>query len=289
MRFILIAQGEKIPLPVTTLYKNTTGIRNSITGNQAGYSNTSGIANSFYGWHAGYLIATTNDNSIYGYDAGSSATGAENAFFGSYAGHNATTGSQNTYIGRMADGGVTTISNATAIGFGSSVSASNKVRLGNSSVSVVEGQVAYTWPSDARFKENVQPDVMGLDFIMKLSPVSYNFNRLDFAKHIKEKTEGREKELQSLSQIRSVGFLAQDVEKIVKETGFYSFDAVHAPANETDNYSLSYAHFVIPLVKGMQEQQQLISKQQDEINQLKAENTSMKADLEKIKAQLGIH
>ena len=47
--------------------------------------------------------------------------------------------------------------NATAIGFGALVDASNKIRLGNSSVSVIEGQVAYTFTSDKNQKENFKP------------------------------------------------------------------------------------------------------------------------------------
>lgn len=95
---------------------------------------------------------------------------------------------------------------------------------------------------------------MGLDFILKLQPVSYNFNRLKYAHHTRQHlTPGREKILVEKSQKRTVGFIAQDVEKLIQETAFTDFDAVHAPANETDNYSIGYAEFVVPLVKSIQE------------------------------------
>ncbi len=45
--------------------------------------------------------------------------------------------------------------------------------------------------------------------------------------------------------------------KIFKELG-YSFDGVHAPANDRDHYSLAYSQFIMPLVKSVQEQQKLI-------------------------------
>src|SRR6185295_9131957 len=152
---------------------------------------------------------------------------------------------------------------------GASASAGNKVRLGNASVTVVEGQVDYTFPSDARFKENVNADeIQGLDFILKLRPVAYNFDRLAFAKHIKENTNGREKELQELSKVRSSGFLAQEVEKTIKETGFEAFDAVHKPTNDNDNYSLAYSHFVVPLVKAVQELNAKAEAQQKLIDEL---------------------
>jgi hypothetical protein len=49
------------------------------------------------------------------------------------------------------------LTNATAIGFAATVNASNKIRLGNSFVTVIEGQVAFTAVSDKTKKENFQP------------------------------------------------------------------------------------------------------------------------------------
>jgi hypothetical protein len=102
-------------------------------------------------------------------------------------------------------------------------------------------------------------DVQGLDFIMKLGPVSYNFNRLKYAQYVGQQlTPEIESHLTEESLKRSVGFIAQDVEHVIQETGFTSFDAVHAPMNEKDNYSMGYAEFVVPLVKAVQEQQVMI-------------------------------
>jgi len=78
--------------------------------------------------------------------------------------------------------------------------------------------------------------------------------------------------LEKQSQSRSVGFIAQDVERIIQQTGFTSFDAVHAPANETDNYSMGYSEFVVPLVKAVQEQQIQIDALQKENETLKIIN-----------------
>jgi Chaperone of endosialidase len=49
------------------------------------------------------------------------------------------------------------LTNATAIGSGAFVNASDKVRLGNTAVTVIEGQVAFTASSDKTKKENFQP------------------------------------------------------------------------------------------------------------------------------------
>jgi Chaperone of endosialidase len=69
------------------------------------------------------------------------------------------------------------LTNATAIGSGAIVNASNKVRLGDALVTVIEGQVAFTFPSDKTKKENVQPvdgeEVLGKIRGLELS--SWNF------------------------------------------------------------------------------------------------------------------
>ena len=67
--------------------------------------------------------------------------------------------------------------NATAIGAGARVNASNKIRLGNEAVTVIEGQVALTVVSDKTKKENFQP-VDGeavLEKIRGLALISWNF------------------------------------------------------------------------------------------------------------------
>jgi hypothetical protein len=65
------------------------------------------------------------------------------------------TGDDNTAIGTRSNVSRDGLTNATAIGHGAVVDASNKVRLGNAQVSVIEGQVPYTYTSDRTQKENV--------------------------------------------------------------------------------------------------------------------------------------
>src|SRR5260370_8163047 len=59
------------------------------------------------------------------------------------------------------------MTNATVIGAGAVVTASNKVRLGNTQVRIVEGQVAYTFTSDVNQKERFQP-MNGEDVLAKI-------------------------------------------------------------------------------------------------------------------------
>src|SRR5262249_27510513 len=67
--------------------------------------------------------------------------------------------------------------NATAIGAFATVDDSNKIRLGNAAVTVIEGQVPFTFTSDKTKKENFQP-VNGEDVLRRIQTLplmSWNF------------------------------------------------------------------------------------------------------------------
>jgi len=48
----------------------------------------------------------------------------------------------------------------------------------------------------------------------------------------------------------------------------FDFSGVDASKNENDFYALRYAEFVVPLVKAVQEQQEIIEDQQKQIDEL---------------------
>ena len=234
----------------SALYSNTTGGYNIANGSQALFTNTTGSSNTANGVDA--LFYNT--------------TGSNNTANGTSALQSNTTGSRNTAIGYDADVAANNLSNATAIGSGATVSASNKVRIGSTSVSVIEGQVAFTSVSDGRIKENVQEAVPGLSFISQLRPVTYTLNTRKqdditmqaMPDSIKEKRMLSDADYLESSSIVRTGFIAQEVEAAAKKVGF-DFDGVSTPENETDLYGIRYAEFVVPLVKAMQEQQEMIT------------------------------
>ena len=96
------------------------------------------------------------------------------------------------------------------------------------------------------------------------------------------------KDFSASTAIRQSGFIAQEVEKAAQEIG-YDFNGIHKPENANDNYSLAYSQFVVPLVKGMQEQQKQIEDQQkvnqqlqqqiDELKKLIVGNSSLTKDV----------
>jgi hypothetical protein len=100
--------------------------------------------------------------------------------------------------------------------------------------------------------------VPGLTFINKLRPVTYHLDMNAIASFYNTPDSLRLKESEALKgNMLQTGFIAQEVEKAANELGF-DFSGVDKPKNSTDHYGLRYAEFVVPLVKGMQEQQAMI-------------------------------
>jgi trimeric autotransporter adhesin len=200
-------------------------------------------------------------------------TGSPNTGIGNWTMISNITGNYNTALGSYADVSTDGLSNATAVGYDAIVDASNKVRIGNTDVTVIEGQVPFTTPSDGRFKFNVREDVKGLDFILKLRPVTYQFNTKkedDFIKGVKDRARAVPVVYNEAMMVRRTGFIAQEVEKAARQSG-YDFEGLKAPKNEREYYSLSYASFVVPLVKAVQEQEGVIRQQQERIDDLSKE------------------
>jgi hypothetical protein len=236
---------------------NTTGNSNSFFGYTAGWSNTTGFQNSFFGGEAGEFNTTGYYNSFFGYSAGdANTTGYYNSFFGHFAGLSNTTGIQRTAVGQSANSIGTAYNNSTGLGYNGDCTASNQVRIGNSSVTSIGGYASWTNISDSRFKKNVQQDVKGLEFIKALRPVSYNLDVHAIEDFIAERYGERETTAlpgqYEKESIRYSGFIAQEVEAAAQAVG-YDFSGVDAPKNNDDFYGLRYAEFVVPLVKAVQE------------------------------------
>ena len=87
---------------------------------------------------------------------------------GRFAANNNITGSQITALGFQAEVSVDGLTNATAIGANAVVDASNKIRLGDANITVLECQVGLTVVSDETKKENFLA-VDGEETLEKLS------------------------------------------------------------------------------------------------------------------------
>lgn len=300
-------QGDRnTGLGAFSLYNNTTGYYNTGIGYQALFNNTSSIGNTATGLWALYNTTNSIDNTANGIQAlyhnisggnntacGGGAlitntTGFSNSGFGFQSLFTNSTGSDNTALGNSADVSADGFVYATAIGDLAIANASYKVVVGpNISGMVIGGYAPWSNLSDGRFKENVKEDVPGLKFINKLRPVTYTVNTKKLDEHVMQNMPDsiRMKRMQkpevyskAATKIQT-GFVAQEVEKTAKELG-YNFDGVNAPKNPTDNYSIAYSQFVVPLVKAVQELSKLNDDKDAKIDNLQKQIDDLKAGMQ---------
>ncbi len=247
-----------------SLESNQLGSFNTALGAAALGNNTEGHGNTATGLSTLLYNTTGEGNTAIGYIAGSAHT---NISYG-------------TFIGFAANAQFDNATNVTAIGYQAITTANNMVRIGNSSVTSIGGFAAWTNLSDERYKRNIETDVAGLEFIQKLRPVTYNLETNALSNHLGETNSLDEHgdlfanasaaDIQARNEkmaIRYTGFVAQEVEAAAKAVG-YDFSGVDAPQNKGGLYGLRYAEFVVPLVKAVQEQQEMIDKQEQMIQLL---------------------
>lgn len=285
----------------------TTGTNAGTTGNLGSYygyfagNATTGVGNSFYGAYTGQNNTTGDYNIGFGYRTLlNTSTGVRNTAVGPWSMYNNTTGSRNAAVGALSLHSNTTgrsnsgvgnnalasnqtgsdnsalgaesgpsssaLSNTTSLGHDAKSTASNQVRLGNSSVSSIGGYADWSNISDGRFKRDVSENVQGLNFIKQLRPVSYYLDTEAIDQFL-----GVEQDASNSPRppaYYQTGFIAQEVEEVVKTTGFTTFNGVDAPTNAESHYGIRYAQFVVPLVKAVQELSAQVEEQQMLLNKI---------------------
>jgi len=295
---------ENISLGTECMYNNNNGAYNIAMGYRPLYNQLSGYYNVVLGYYAGYYSYSASYNTAIGtysmyynyngymnsglgyasimynrfgiYNTGTGAyalytnqNGNYNSAHGTFALRYINGGDYNTAIGYTAGPTSANFDNTTAVGNGAVPTASNEIVIGNGSVNSIGGYADWSNLSDARFKNNVQENVKGLDFVLKLRPVTYTLDVHKIYEHTNpydstdwESKYSRESDIQT-------GFIAQEVEQAARETGF-TFSGIDAPQGENDHYALRYGTFVVPLVKAVQEQQA-------QIEELKKQNEELQA------------
>jgi len=254
-----------IAIGQASLYSNTTGEKNVAIGDQALYDTTFGMRNTAIGYWALKSNVTGNDNNAVGYLAlNANTTGHRNNAFGGDAlrlgavcsdnsafGHFAlrySSGNNNCGFGTNAGLNITTGTNSNCFGYNSqpsSASASNQITLGNSSISTLRCQVTtITALSDERDKTDIESLDIGLDFITKLKPVTFKWDKREW--YDNGIRDGSKKE-----NILQVGFIAQDLKKVQEETETQYLRLVLE--DNKDKLEATPGNLLIPLIKAVQE------------------------------------
>jgi hypothetical protein len=209
-------------LGLGALQNLTSGTDNIGIGNGAAYTTGTGTYNISIG-NGSYNVATSGTRNIsIGHNSALQVTGNNNVCIGTFTGNSSgCSGSNLVLLGDAATPSSTTIS--------------NEVTIGNSSTNTFRYYGTLTSVSDARDKTNIQPLVPGLNFINRLSPVSFDWNMRD---------GGR-------VGIADTGFIAQDLKACQSLTQEFIPGLVYE--SNPDQLEASYGKLIPVLVKAIQE------------------------------------
>jgi hypothetical protein len=195
----------------------TTGVDNVAVGDRAGATLTTGQGNIYVGKNAQALAKGSNNEIVLGYNV--EGRGSNTAVIGNAA-------TTDVYFGNAASSTTKTHYQANGIdgGIGARLYAIN-----------------YYQSSDIRLKENINNNVLGLEIINRLNPVSFKWKNND-----------------SYNQ----GFIAQEVEEILIELNINKKqNNIVNTDTQTTVKSLNYSEFIPSLVKAIQEQAATIESQ----------------------------
>jgi hypothetical protein len=234
-----------------SLTANTTAGGNSAFGGNSLVANTIGSGNSAFGYHS--LVANTigNGNSAFGGNSLSqNTTGTNNSAFGYNAGANLTTGGANTVIGYNAQASSPTVGNEVTLGDGSI----NTLRCNVQSISSL---------SDARDKKNIRDLPLGLDFLMKVRPRQFNWDRRGWYEN--GKPDGSK-----IQENPTAGFIAQELDDVQTKEGAGWLNLVLK--SNPDRLEATPGNLLPIMVKAIQE--------------LKAENGALKAEVVNLRASI---
>lgn len=258
--------GENL---TSSAYWNTAVGANSLRAETSSWNNTAigesalkgdvasgGGSNVFVGAKAGKNGSSGDDNTAVGSEAmqGDGTTGV--------------TGDGNTAVGSLALSGISSGANNIGIGEFAGYSSlspfqvttqSNRIVMGNNSITNAYIQVSWTVTSDERDKTDVVPVSHGLDFISQLNPVHFKWDKrhkyfeYDDDGNITSKPapDGTHKEDQPF-----VGFLAQEVQQVVNSTGFA--DNVIVDHEQDDLWKIKETALIPLLVNAIKELKQRV-------------------------------
>lgn len=156
--------------------------------------------------------------------------------------------------------------NQVVIGYNASANADNTVTLGNTAITALRcAATVITALSDRRDKTEIVKLAEGIEFIKKLKPVSYTWNTRDKSK----------------VGSKAVGFIAQDLLDLQQNSAIGdNLDLV--TYNNPDRLEARYGNLLPVIVKGIQEQQELIEALQKSNAELLKANAAILERLERL-------
>ena len=233
--------------------QTVTGTYNTYMGYQAGYNQTGSTKNIGIGFQALYSPGSGDNNIAIGEYAmwsNTNVTGNYNIGIGNTY-NNLTSGTRNVCIGYQAG--------SSAGPSGEISTSSDNIVLGNNNIANLYCADTTISSSDSRDKTDVTNFTHGLDWVNKLNPITYRWDKRSWYNEYNEdnniKTVGTPDGSKKRAR-QHIGFLAQDVLAIEQADGFASKkdDMLVVNLNEDDSaYGLKYERLVPVLVNAIKE------------------------------------
>ena len=274
--------ADNLAIGYDALVRQTTGANGNIAiGNYAGRAVVSSASTSQL-LAIGHSVASNASGALAGYQncfVGyniASASGLAGAFRNTALGMNSlqdlTTGDNNTCIGNMAGNSIDSATNNLCLGYqagesgspsGTLTSGSNTIVLGDDNIGALYCTQSSINTSDRRDKADITNFTDGLDFIKKMQPVTYKWDRRSWYLPRDEEGNITDEDITKVTpdgskkeNVTHVGFIAQDVETLEKEIGFASDNTNRLLTNLTEDgnrYGMKYERLVTVLVNAVKE------------------------------------
>ncbi len=169
------------------------------------------------------------------------------------------------------------ITNSIAIGYGSRLNGDNEIQIGTTGQTLY-APTAVNIRSDGRDKADVKPLENGLEFVMKLKPVTGYYDRRDAyvdelfkdlpeeerAAKVREWWKNPTKDGRHKEDRQQHWFIAQDIAELEQEYGRLPMVNI-----KNDTYTIEYETFIPVLAKAIQELAEKVEKLENENKELK--------------------
>ena len=254
-------------LGFSSLGYNATGSDNTAVGKYSLVFNSTGNENTAIGTQSLYYNNTGSKNTALGNDAmRNNSTGFQNTAIGYYSLF-FNNGNYNTALGYNAGSTITTGANLTCIGIDaapSSATALDQVTLGNGFVQSLRCNVqTISSLSDMRDKKNITDLTLGLDFLMKVKPRQFNWDKREW--YERNNSDGSK-----MKETLTAGFISQELDEVQTTENADWLNLVLK--DNPEKLEATYGNLLPVMVKAIQE----LNAEKDE---LKNENNEMKQRL----------
>ena len=256
---------------LNSLMNNTTGYYNTAIGYNSLYNSTGRGCNtavgnySLFNNNTGYFNTAVGDSALFGITGSASYN---NTAIGYKAGWTLTSGKNNTLIGFDAQP--------------SSSTAEKEITLGNNAITTLRcnvGLSGLTSLSDSRDKTNINNLTLGLDFITKLQPRQFNWDRREWYEDNKSDGSKMEEKL-------SVGFIAQELDEVQQSENAEWLELVYK--SNPEKLEATTGNLLPVMVNAIQELEKENNELKEKLAKFEETQSFLVSEIEKLKSKDGV-